>query len=118
MIKYLKLLISVGNEASMKRFIVFVISIHFMITAFCVLFGVLNLAVDKDLLKEILETDKIVILVGLGVIGISNVADVIAARIGKVGSYFSRSANFTEEFGPSESAVIDPNKSINSENNG
>lgn len=77
-----------GNDggASMRRFIVIVISFHFILASFLILFGMINSKVDKELLRVILDNDFIIILSGLGLIGASNIAEIMVKRYVAAGS--------------------------------
>lgn len=96
-IKYFTRLLSSKDDASMKRFIIFFVTMHFILGSFMALFGVIRQTVDKDMMKFILDCDFYIILVGLGVIGVENVASVLAQRIGALGSILKSKKTTTEE---------------------
>lgn len=81
----------------MKRFIIFIVSIHFMLASFMILFGIVRHTVDKDMMKLILDCDFYIILVGLGVIGAENVASVITDRVKGISHLLGKHKNSDNE---------------------
>jgi len=97
LVLYFRKLLSSKDDASMKRFIVLFTTLHFMLASYLVLFGIVRATVDKDMMKFILDCDFYIILVGLGVIGVENVASILASRVGILGSILSSKKTTTEE---------------------
>lgn len=110
MFSYIKNLLSSKDDASIKRFIVFMVFIHFALSSFLVLFGIIRATVDKEIMKFILDCDFYIILVGLGVIGVENVANVLAQRVGALGSILkSKKTEETTVTPVSSSTPVDVN---------
>lgn len=80
-LRYFKRLLDSHDNASMKRFIILIVSLHFILSSFMVLFGIVRHTVDKDMMRFILDCDFYIILVGLGVISVENVASIIVERV-------------------------------------
>lgn len=88
---FLKSLLSPSSdEASMKRFIVLVISFFYMLSALCILFGIVRSTVNKEMLQKILDDCFIVILTGLGAITVGNISDILGKRFDAFGKFIGR----------------------------
>lgn len=88
--KFIKELLSSESAASAKRFITLIISFHFIISSFTILFISFYVIfylpkgrLEPDLiivLKQVLEYDMYIILAGLGFISAENIGQVMIAR--------------------------------------
>lgn len=88
---FLKSLLSPsGDEASMKRFIVLIISFFYMLSSLCILFGFVRPSVNQEMLQKILDDCFIVILTGLGAITIANIGDILGKRFDAFGKFIGR----------------------------
>lgn len=88
---YLKKLIDARDKASIRRFITLLISFHFILASFVILFfnfailiwmpkGKIDIAL-LDSLNNILEKDFYIMLVGLGLITVDGLYNLLLARI-------------------------------------
>lgn len=88
--QYLKDIINPYSEASAKRFVTLFLVFHFIVTSFLVTFFVFYLIMFTpkgsvnitlvDLLRDILETDKWVMLAGLGFITSEGLVRIIVEK--------------------------------------
>jgi len=90
MLKFLKGLLSSESTSSAKRFITLIISLHFIISSFVILFISFYVIfylpkgrLEPDLitvLKQVLEYDMWIILAGLGFISAENIGQVMVEK--------------------------------------
>jgi hypothetical protein len=88
--KFIRELLSSESAASAKRFITLIISLHFIISSFTILFISFYVIfylpkgrLEPDLiivLKQVLEYDMWIILAGLGFISAENIGQVMIAK--------------------------------------
>lgn len=76
---FFKLLFSDSEEVSIKRFATFLAVVHFFTFSFLATFMRKDF-MNKDLLFKILEIDFSIIGIGLGVITVSNIAQILNSR--------------------------------------
>ena len=96
--QYLKDIINPNTDASAKRFVTLFLVFHFVVTAFLVTFFVFYLILFTpkgsvnpllvSLLSDILETDKWVMLGGLGFITAEGLTQIIVRKYTKVSSLY------------------------------
>jgi hypothetical protein len=77
------------KEANIKHFIIFMTAIHYFLASFMILFGIVRSTVDKDMMKQILDNDFYIILVGVGVLTLENIGQALSSRANVLSSLFS-----------------------------
>lgn len=91
MSKFWRSILSPSSHLSSKRLVTLIISLHFILASFSILFIAFYVIfyttkgkVDKDLLemlKDVLEYDFYIILSGLGFVTVDNIGQIIIERI-------------------------------------